>query len=364
MILHFYVARRFLWMFLRIFAGFFALMVTLDMVEELRKFSAEGLGLSGALYLAVMNVPATFYKLLPLLVILAAIALFVGLARSSELVVMRASGRSGLVILIAPAISALALGAFSVTVLDPMVAATARRYDVLAQGQARGGSVLSVSEAGLWLRQGGDDGQTVISAARANLDGTALYEATFLTFAPDGTPETRVEAESATLGDGAWVLKGAKRWALTADNPERGAQALPDAARLPTDLTRERIRAGFGTPGAIGFWALPNYIASLHRAGFSANSHEVWYQMELAQPLLFVAMVLVAGGFTMGHARLRRGGLLILGAVLSGFGVFFLRNFGQVLGENGQIPVALAAWAPPLAAMLFALGLLLHLEDG
>ena len=36
----------------------------------------------------------------------------------------------------------------------------------------------------------------------------------------------------------------------------------------------------------------------------------------------------------------------------------------QVLGENGQIPVAMAAWSPPLAATLASLALLLHLEDG
>lgn len=364
MVLHLYVARRFLWLTFRIFAGFFALMVALDMVDELRRFGDEGLTMSGALMLAVMNVPATFYKLLPLIVILSAISMFIGLARSSELVVMRASGRSGLVILMAPAVTAFLLGAVCVTVLDPLVAATSRRYDVLSQGQSRGGSVLSVSEAGLWLRQGAEEGQTVVSAARANLDGTELYQVTFLTFGPDGTPETRIEAQTAVLGEGAWALEGVKRWSLRLENPERTAEVLAPGATLPTDLTRDRIRAGFGTPGAIGFWALPDYIAGLHRAGFSALSHEVWYQMELAQPLLFAAMVLLAGGFTMGHARLRRGGLLILGAVLSGFAVFFLRNFGQVLGENGQIPVVLAAWTPPLAALLFALGLLLHLEDG
>ena len=41
-----------------------------------------------------------------------------------------------------------------------------------------------------------------------------------------------------------------------------------------------------------------------------------------------------------------------------------LRNFGQVLGENSQIPVLLAAWTPPIACSLAALGLILHLEDG
>ena len=45
-------------------------------------------------------------------------------------------------------------------------------------------------------------------------------------------------------------------------------------------------------------------------------------------------------------------------ALLGGFGIFFLRNFAQVLGENGQIPIILAAWSPPVAAVLLSLGLL------
>jgi lipopolysaccharide export system permease protein len=41
-----------------------------------------------------------------------------------------------------------------------------------------------------------------------------------------------------------------------------------------------------------------------------------------------------------------------------------LRNFAQVLGENNEIPIMIAAWSPPLAALFLSLGLLLHLEDG
>ena len=55
---------------------------------------------------------------------------------------------------------------------------------------------------------------------------------------------------------------------------------------------------------------------------------------------------------------------MVLYAILGGFAIFFLRNFAQVLGDNGQIPVILAAWSPPVAAVLLSLGLLLHLEDG
>lgn len=364
MILNLYIARRFLSLFCQVFAGFFALMMMIDLIDEMRKFANPGITFTEALLLAAMNVPATMYRILPLILILSAIGLFLGLARSSELVVVRSAGRSGLSFLLAPVFTALAIGAFAVAVLDPLVAATSHRYDSLTAGHARGGSVLSVSESGLWLRQGSDAGQTVIEAARANLDGTELYQVTFLTFTPDGIPQQRVEAAKATLVPGFWQLTDAKAWPLTQDNPERYATTLPQGQTIPTDLTRDRIHDSFGTPSAISFWNLPSYIRDLERAGFSARSHQVWFQVELAQPLLLAAMVLIAAGFTMRHARMAKTGTLVLFALLSGFGVFFLRNFGQILGENGQIPVLMAAWFPPLAAILLALSFLLHLEDG
>ncbi len=364
MTLDLYIARRFIWLFIRVFASIFGMMVMIDIVEELRRFSDPGIGLSAAVTLALTNVPSTAYQVLPLILVLTAIGLFLGLARSSELVVVRASGRSGLNFLISPVLSAFAIGFFAVAVLNPIVAVTSKLYDSLSSGHARGDSVLSVSDGGLWLRQGSASGQIVIHGDHANLDGTELYDVTFMTFAQDGSPTTRIIARAATLEPGFWSLADAKIWPMSKSNPEQFASLLPDGATIPTDLTRDKIRDGFGTPSAIGFWDLPGYIKGLEQAGFSARSHRVWFQMELAQPLLLAAMVLIAAGFTMRHARMAKTGSLVLTALLCGFAVFFLRNFSQILGDNGQLPVALAAWSPPIAAAMLALGLLLHLEDG
>ena len=49
----------------------------------------------------------------------------------------------------------------------------------------------------------------------------------------------------------------------------------------------------------IPFWRLTSQIASLDLSGFSTVSHRVFLHMELAKPLLFAAMVLVGGGFTL-----------------------------------------------------------------
>jgi len=364
MTLSLYFMRRFLKSVAQVFLIFFGILMLIDMVEQLRRFAPQGIGLAGAAELALMNVPASLYRILPLIVIFASIALFLGLARSSELVVVRAAGRSGLRFLLAPVGMALLLGTGVVAVLNPFVAATSKNYDALYTRQAQGAeATFSINESGLWLRQGGPEGQTVIRAARSDLDGTRLFAASFLIFDAAGIPSQRIEAEEATLRAGEWALTQAKYWDLTARNPEVSARTEATAS-LPSELTPERIRDSFGDPSAIPIWSLPDYIARLEQAGFSARAHRVWFQMELALPLLLAAMVLVAAGFTMRHARAGRTGQMVLFALLGGFGIFFLRNFAQVLGENGQIPVLLAAWSPPVAALLLALGLLLHLEDG
>jgi lipopolysaccharide export system permease protein len=365
MTLSLYIARRFLLTVSQVFLVFFGILMLIDMIEQLRQFSGAGAGVMDAARLSLMNVPETLYRILPLILIMGSIAVFLGLARSSELVVVRAAGRSGLRFLVTPVIAALGIGLFAVAVLNPLVAATSKAYDDLrARYQGADGSVLSVSDSGLWLRQGGEYGQTVIQAQRANPDGTVLYDVSFLTFGKEGIPATRIEAAQARLTEGAWLIDKGKMWDLTAPNPELSAAIWPDGTRLPSDLTVERIRDSFGTPAAVPIWQLPAYIAGLERAGFSARSYQLWFQMELAQPLLLTAMVLVAAGFTMRHVRFGNIGQMVLFAMLSGFALFFLRNFAQALGENGQIQILLAAWAPPLAAVMLALGLLLHLEDG
>ncbi len=365
MTLSLYIARRFLGTVGRVFLIFFGILMLIDMIEQLRRFSSAGVGLWDAAGLSLMNVPSTLYRILPLILIMGSIAMFLGLARSSELVVVRAAGRSGLRFLVVPVVVAVALGLLTVGAFNPIVAATSKHYDAaradLSQG---GGSVLSVADTGLWLRQGAEGGQTVIQAARANLDGTELFGVTFLGFDATGLPATRIEAETAKLTEGAWELTGAKTWDLTAPNPELSALHEAGPTTLPSDLTPERIRDSFGTPSAIAFWDLPAYIGDLERAGFSARAYRLWFQMELAQPLLMAAMVLVAAGFTMRHTRFGGTGQMVLYAMLSGFAIFFLRNFAQALGDSGQIPIPVAAWSPPLAAFLMSLGLLLHLEDG
>ncbi|WP_108483293.1 LPS export ABC transporter permease LptG [Oceaniglobus ichthyenteri] len=364
MTLHLYFARRFAVTFLGVLGVFTTILLLLDLVDQVRRFDSDAVRFIDLVGLALLHVPESLYRILPLVMILATLTLFLTLARTSELVVTRASGRSALRSLNAPIIVALVIGVLAITVFNPIVAATSKQYEQSAgRYAATPSSVLSISREGLWLRQGDGQNQTVIRAERANLDGTQLYNVSFITFAAQGGPMLRLEAQSARLGTDAWELTNVKEWQFSSANPERDA-TLHETYTLPSNLTRNQILDSFATPSAIPIWDLPGFIDQLETAGFSARKHLVWLHMELSLPLLLVAMVLVGAGFTMRHTRFGRTGLMVMMALGMGFSLYFIRNFAQILGENGQLPILLAAWGPPVAAILLPLGLLLHWEDG
>ncbi len=365
MILDIYLARRSLATFMAVFGIFLALTLLIGMVEHIRKFDVGTVGFLEVINLTLLSAPWEIVRILPLIMAMATLALFLSLAHSCELVILRSTGRAIFRTLLAPLVVAFLIGIFTVAILNPIVASTSNQYDIVAGRNVSGGSsVLSVSPEGLWLRQAGSDGQTVIRAVQSNLDGTEFFGVTFFGFGPDGVVDYRVEADSAKLVPEAWQLNSAKEWRFdTVENPER--ESINHAElNIPTSLTVNQIRDSFGAPSSIPIWELSGFIKELERAGLSPLRHQVWMHMELALPLMLVAMALIGAGLSMRHTKFRKTSKVVLLTMGLAFGSYVIRNFAQILGENGQIPVLLAAWSPPAAAIMLMIGIVLNLEDG
>lgn len=364
MILHRYFALRFLVSFVTVFAVFFLIVGFIGIVEQIRILEAAGLAATELATMTLLDTPRQIYQFLPLIMIIAAINMFLRLAKSSELVVTRAAGRSAIKSLVSPTLVAALIGFVSIALFNPIVAATSKEYERRASVYLGEGTILSVEEDSLWLRQGSGGEQTVIRAEGSNLDGTELRDATFISFLDGQGPSLRIEARSARLEAGQWQIKDAKVWPLTGTvNPEADA-THHETYTLASTLTPDQIRDSFGSPSSVTIWELPQFIERLHDAGLAARRHEVWFQSELAQPLFLMVMVLIGAGFTMRHQRGGGVGLWVMGGIGVSFTIYFIYNFSKILGENGQIPIALSVWSVPVAGLFLALGLLLHLEDG
>lgn len=368
-----YIARRFLWAVVAAFVAVLMLVVVVDMVELLRSNKAGRAGFFDLLVMAFLHAPSITIAAAPFTVLLAAMVSFAVLARRSELVVTRAAGVSVWRLIMPALVVAALLGVVSFAVYNPIASAFAARFETLEQRYFdRTSSRLVVASGGLWLRQGSEKGQTVIRARRASSSIQRLWDVSVFQFDDQDRLYRRLDARTALLEYRQWRLGGVMRWDLL-DSTRKGTasaaivetRAVEMAeTRIETDLTVEHIHDSFAAPETISFWKLPGFIKALEDSGFSSNRHRMhWYAL-VSAPLVFVAMVLIGAAFSMRHARFGGLGIMALGCVIAGFGFFFLSDIASALGGSGAVPVVLAAWAPPVSAMLFALGLLLHLEDG
>ena len=110
MTLHLYFARRFTMSFLYITAILSTLIFITDLIDQAQESYAESVTFGDIIRLTLLRVPQTINLILPLNMLLATVALFVSLARSSELVVTRAAGRSALKTLMSPVAVAFIIG--------------------------------------------------------------------------------------------------------------------------------------------------------------------------------------------------------------------------------------------------------------
>ncbi|MGF1659911.1 MAG: LPS export ABC transporter permease LptG [Rubrimonas sp.] len=362
-----YIGGRFLGLVLSAFAVVFALIVMINAIELLRRSSGAEIGFGAILGMAALQAPAIALTASPFVTLLASLACFARLARSSELVVTRAAGVSAWALVAAPLALAVGLGALSTVALNPLAAFSAERFATLEARWFSGReSPLSVSREGLWLRDGGPQGQVVIHARAANPQATRLDGVTFHLFGREDVLTGRIDAESAELGDGAWALRRGVRHVIDPDAEGLDVvRAEPfEEMRAPTELTSAQILDSFAPPEQVSVWALPAFIRTLEASGFSAQRHRTQWHGQLAAPLLFAAMALIGAAFSMRHARLGGLGGMALAAAVTGLGFYFLSDLAKALAASGAIPAVLGAWGPPAAAALFAAALVLHLEDG
>ena len=126
-----YVLRRFLRATLAVFAVIALVVLLFGSVENMRRFGDTDATGGDVIRITLLQAPETLYQVFPLVLMLASLVTFLGFARTSELVVMRAAGISALRLMRVPVAAALVLGVVFVAAVNPFVAATIKRGLVL-----------------------------------------------------------------------------------------------------------------------------------------------------------------------------------------------------------------------------------------
>ncbi len=366
-----YLARVYVFNLLFLFSVLLGVIYLFDTVELIRRASKTAdVPMSLVFQMGLLKLPEVGQILFPFAILFSAMFTFWQLNRRSELVVLRSAGFSVWQFLLPLVFIAALVGALQLTVINPVGALLLSKYQHLEDRYLNHQeSSVALFQEGLWLRQStdgaileqGDEvqkGYVIVHARKVQAPGWNLKDVTVFYFGQNDSLLTRLDAPNAVLEDGRWVFKQAKLH-------RPGIPPLTKrAVILPTKLTVGDIEESFSSPESVSFWSLPGHIQTLEQTGFGADRLRVHFHTLLSQPLLFIAMVLLAATVSIRPPRF--GG--VLGLVALGIGIgfftFFVSSYLQALGASQQLPPPLAAWSPAMICFLLGITVLLSLEDG
>ncbi|CAJ0861096.1 hypothetical protein AMST5_01363 [freshwater sediment metagenome] len=353
-----YFAMRFMRTILAIFFTIFCLTFVVVFVETLRRASDNPAAGAGTVALmTAMKVPAAAEMILPFAVLFGSMATFVDLTRKLELIVARAAGMSVWQFIMPAALTALIIGLFSVAIYNPLSAIMKIRSDQMEfELFGQPGSVRM--DHGVWMRQHGVDGAAVLHAMNAANGGVNLQGVSVNVYAPTGIFVERIEAATAHLEPGVWVLERA-----VVSAPGEPARSV-SSYLLATDLTPEQAAAAATPPQGTPFWSLPGVARRTAEAGLDATEYRLQFQTLLARPLLLIAMVLVSASFSLRFFRFGGVAKTLSGGVVAGFVLYIVTKVLSDLGGAGMISPPVAAWSPALVGSMLGTLTLLYSEDG
>lgn len=354
-----YFFRRYVVTTMWFLIGMSAITFLLDFSETASRISGfPGYTLGGAVLLTAVRLPLILQQTIPFVALFVGITVLIGLNRKYELVVTRAAGISVWQFMLPFVAGSLILGVLTVVALNPLAAwgqRQATQFETAWRGQDN--AMIKALQVP-WLRQISGRDDVIIGAKTVLENGTLLVDAVLIHFDSTGQVILRQDASSAKLEDGYWQLNNVI---------ERKPGEIPVrkvSEQLRTNLKQDFIKERLTAPETIGFFDLSNRIAAAKSFGISTKALETQFNSLLSQPLLLVAMTLIAATVSLKFSRFNQSRSVILGGILSGFMLYVVTVLVKAFGSSGVVPPFVATWIPVVVALALGATILLHQEDG
>jgi lipopolysaccharide export system permease protein len=329
----------------------------LDLVDSAGDILDQGDGVPGILRYIALRLPTLLVHSLPLGTLVGALLTLALLARNSEIVAMRASGRSTFAMFVAMAPGAFALVILHSTLIDVIAprAESKLAMDVtrkFERAEERGKDAKTT-----WLRIG----DAVVSFDRVSDRARRLKNVRIYDRNADKIVTSRIIAEEARFRKGEWTLSGAERvsWARETLNERTSANGV-----WSTTMTPEDVLAALLPESRISLTAARKVVAGEQTPNAPLPFYETLIERVYAMPVGLIVMVLLAMPASLLNWRDVRSTRHMAFALLSGLGFLLTDGLLTTLGLTGIVRPAIGAWAGVLAFAAFGLWRVWRMDSG
>jgi len=341
-----YLMRTVLWHTLMVLAVLLALMTLVNFIGHQDDIGEGTFDVAGAFFVTLLFVPQQAYELLPIATLIGAIIGLGGLARDSELTIVRAAGVSVTRIAGSTALAGLVIAGLLWVIGEyfaPPADQYARQYKIFA----RYSQLEFAGNRSAWVRQGSWFINVRRQAAENLFGGVFVYE-----LDADRRLQLVGRADTAEQDkQGRWVLWNYAETRLAGDQVtiRRSAREVSKA-----EFNADFLGLAVNEPGSLPLRDLYAYKNHLAENEQDARAWEIAFWARIARLVSAVVVCVFAVPFAFGPLRSAGAGsrtvLGIMAGVLYMLLTQTLENSGQVYGINPLI----VAWGPPLLLSMIA----------
>jgi lipopolysaccharide export system permease protein len=355
MILSRYLMRAFLGRFVMLLVGLVLFLQTLDLLATANEvLEGGGAPLASLSRYVVLRAPSLVETVAPLAALLGALTAMVGMATNSEILAMRAAGRSVL---------SLVGGLVSVGLVLSVVLFVFSEFAVVPanvelQNWRDAGFKTAPEEEiqtgeNSWIREG----STIIRVGKVLRDGTVLNDVKVFKQDEDGNIDDILNVRLAIWEDDKWSTFEISRVA--------GRENAPDESTLTweTNLKPEHFnKFGANHPNELSLNALQQYVGTVAIGSRPEYFYDTWFQQKIAGPIVLALMPLLAAIAAFAHHRQGRSVVTIVWGITIGFAFVVVDNIVLAMGQFGSLPPIVAAWLPIALFGTLGLWLIFNLE--
>lgn len=300
----------------------------------------------GAFLFTVLLVPQQLFEGLPIAALIGAILGLGGLARDSELTVIRAAGVSVARIAGSAALAGLMLLA-AVWVIGEYIAPPSEQYARQLKIFSKYSEYTAAGSRSSWVKDGRRFVNIQQQTAQNMFGGVYLFE-----FAADRSLLRVGRADTASH-------EGGRTWRFRNFAETRFADGGTRADRSPTldvevDINREFLGLAVVDPTALPVRGLYTYAAHLRANNLESTAYETALWSRVARTVSVILVCVLAVPFAFGPLRSSGSGARMVVGILAG-ALYFLAN--RTLENSAQVyglDPLLAAWVPAAALALLA----------
>lgn len=349
-----YVFRMLLTRTLVAVAVLICLIQVLELLDVTSSILERGQGLAGIGHYSLLRLPGQFQQVAALSVLVGALFTFTHLARTSEMVVIRATGAN--IYRVLRMMIPVALG---VALVDVVVAGeiAPRTQDALNHWMAVTTPASQAKpEKPHWFRLG----QDLVMVGSVSEDGRTLHDLRIYRRDANHNLTQEVAAPVATSERAwGWRLHSAVVTTVAQDHSEVSKPYDQDwTTPLTASALNRLVRAGQD----VAFSAALSAVSGTGPSDRSPGFYLTRLNRTFAEPLGAIVMLLLSAPAALSSLRSDQSVRLLLFGLCSGLLFLVTDGLLTALGETSAVPPILAAWSAPVAFTALAVTVLLSAE--